>query len=418
MDTQTAPENLLLPDFIKTDSGIGITFFNRSRVFPARIKYGSVPSSCLVRVPAGDSTLLEAFMAQGILEEVDGTINREIFIPVELVCLPDGERCAVLTEDISGCAQGFINLQADGNAGCQSHFGILSKMANAVGCLLDNNLFLSRWDGHQFYVNPEYGVFSVVLDGADLERLDTQDSTEATNRALAASLLCYLTGAVPVLDEDTPYARLIHAPAQSVIKFDRDNGVIRPDNSGAADFWDTLPEKLRDAFQTCFCAPDSPSPNARFWAQLLADLAENVAEEPCIHCGKRLIAGTAVCPYCQGNQDKRNMLARWLIADSDTGIRFGLALPVNMILDFAALSSGLPKGNFLRMGYNAKRNLLAMQNISADLLTVDYGELGTIEVKPNTIFALKKGMHIAVPHTNGITMTLLGFDWQDSWEDE
>ena len=36
--------------------------------------------------------------------------------------------------------------------------------------------------------------------------------------------------------------------------------------------------------------------------------------------------------------------------------------------------------NIIRMAYNEKRDIVALQNISNHSLLVDYGELGTIEV--------------------------------------
>lgn len=414
---EEAQANMLFPDFIKAQSGAGITFYNRKKVFPTRVRYGSIATACLAEVPVIDpGPVLEKYMAQGFLEDRNGDFNQDLAVPVEFVTLPDGENCAVLLTDLSSYKQGFCNLQEQDGATSRHLFGILSKLSNAICCMKDNDLYLSKWDGHHFYFSAQYGVFTLVLDGEALSE-GVQDGPEIdTNKSLAATLLYCLIGAFPVVAGEIPYGSLIDAPTCAVVHFDGANKSVSTDNPSVAVFWETLPIKLKEAFEACFFDPEAPCPDARQWTQLFNDLADSVESECCVHCGKVVFSGTSVCPFCQGDLDKRNLLSKWLVTDKSRSLKFGLALPVNAILDCSTLSSDLPKGKLFQIGYSAKRNIMALQNISNATLTVDYGELGTIDVSPQTLFSLKSGMQLMVSQKHGITLTLLGFEPKDSWE--
>lgn len=409
--------DILFPDFIKAQSGAGITFYNRKKVFPTRVRYGSTATACLAEVPVIDpGPVLEKYMARGFLEDRNGDFNQDLAVPVEFVTLPDGENCAVLLTDLSSYKQGFCNLQKQDGATSRHLFGVLSKLSNAICCLKDNDLYLSKWDGHHFYFSAQYGVFTLVLDGEALSEGIQSGSEVDTNKALAATLLYCLIGAFPVTGDDAPYGHLIDAPSCAVVRFDGTNRSVSTDDPSAAAFWEALPIKLKDAFEACFFDPEAPCQDARQWVQLFNDLADTVESECCFHCGKAVFSGIRACPFCQGDLDKRNLLSKWLVTDKSRSLKFGLALPVNAILDYATLSSDLPKGKLLQIGYSAKRNILALKNISSATLAVDYGELGTIDVPPQTLFSLKSGMQFMVSQKHGITLTLLGFDLQDSWE--
>ena len=413
-ETQT---DILFPDFIKSQSGTGITFYNRQKVFPSRVRYGSTATACLAEVPVTEpGAILEKYMAQGFLEDQNGDFNQELTVPVEFVTLPSGENCVVLLTDLSSYVRGFSNLQKQDGVTSRHMFGVLSKLSNAICCLKDNDLYLSKWDGHHFYFSAQYGVFTLVLDGEALSEGIQSESEVATNKALAATLLYCLIGAFPVTGDGVPYGHLIDAPSCAVIRFDGTNKSVITDDPSAAAFWETLPIKLKDAFEACFFDPEAPCQDARQWVQLFYDLADTVESECCFHCGKAVFSGIRACPFCQGDLDKRNLLSKWLVTDKSRSLKFGLALPVNAILDYATLSSDLPKGKLLQIGYSAKRNILALKNISSATLAVDYGELGTIDVPPQTLFSLKSGMQFMVSQKHGITLTLLGFDLQDSWE--
>lgn len=413
-ETQT---DILFPDFIKAQSGAGITLYNRQKVFPTRVRYGSTATACLVEAPVTEpGAVLEKYMAQGFLEDQNGDFNQELTVPVEFVTLPSGENCAVLLTDLSSYVQGFCNLQKQDGVTSRHLFGVLSKLSNAICCLKDNDLYLSKWDGHHFYFSVQYGVFTLVLDGEALSEGVQSGSEIDTNKALAATLLYCLIGAFPVDAEDTPYGYLIDAPACAVIRFDGTNRSVNTNDPSALAFWETLPQKLKEAFETCFFDPEAPCLDARQWVQVFNDLADSVESECCFYCGKSVFSGTKVCPFCQCDLDKRKLLSKWLVTDRSRTLKFGLALPVNTVLDYATLSSDLPRGKLLQIGYSAKRNALALKNISHETLTVDYGDLGNVEVTPQTLFSLKRGMQFSVSDKHNITLTLLGFDSQDSWE--
>lgn len=413
-ETQT---DMLFPDYIKAQSGTGITFYNRKKVFPTRVRYGSTATACLAEVPVTEpGPVLEKYMVQGFLEDQNGDFNQELAVPVEFITLPSGENCAVLLTDLSSYVRGFCNLQKQGGVTSRYLFGVLAKLANAICCLKDNGLYLSKWDGHQFYFCVQYGVFTMVLDGEALSEGVQSESEIDTNKALAATLLYCLIGAFPVDSEGTPYGHLIEAPSSAVVRFDGTNRSVSPDDPDAAAFWESLPQKLKESFEACFFNPEAPCQDAHQWVQLFNNLAENIESECCFYCGKTVFSGIRACPFCRGDLDKRNLLSKWLVTDKSRSLKFGLALPVNTVLDYASLSSDLPKGRLFQIGYSAKRNILALQNISSATLTVDYGDLGTIEVPPQTLFSLKSGMQFMVSQKHGITLTLLGFEIQDSWE--
>ena len=173
---------------------------------------------------------------------------------------------------------------------------------------------------------------------------------------------------------------------------------------------------MREAFEACFFAPDRPAPDARKWAQLFTELAETVEGEPCFNCNKMVFYGTSVCPHCGGNLDKRQLLSKWLVINDARPHKYGFVLPVNMLLDSAMLAPNHPKGNLMRMVYSKKRNLLALQNLSSSVLSIDYGDLGQIEAETQSLVALKSGMQITGVQLRGITLKLLGFERNDSWE--
>ncbi len=413
------PETAQLPDFIKTQSGAGITFYDRRKIFPSRVRYGSMASACLVKTPSvNPGPVLEKLMETGFVEEMDGSFNQELAVPVEFVTLPDGETCGVLLTNLADCVQGFTNLQIRADMTVPNLFGLLSKLSNAISCLADNELYFCKWDGHQFYSAVQFGMVTVVLDGESLQDDAKLYPPEAVNRALSAALLYYLTGALPTMEDGTPYETSVEVTTQAILRFQGNDQTVQTEDPCAEVYWNALPQKLRDTFAACFFAPDAPAPSAQKWAQLFADLAQTVEGETCFHCGRQVISGVAVCPHCGQNLDKRNLLSKWLVTDPAATYKFGFVLPVNMILDYAVLSPSRLKGNLLRMGYSKKQNMLALQNISGDVLSVDYGEEGTLDVEPKGIFTMKSGMQITCPRMQGMTLTLLGFDPQDSWEVE
>lgn len=412
-------EETLFPDFIKAQNGTGITFYNRKKGFPVRVRYGSIVSACLTESSVAEPTdSLKQYMTQGFLEDRNGEFNQELVLPIDFVTLPSGENCAVLATDLSGCVQGFSNLQMQKNADGRNVFEVLGKLAKAVGCLKDNGLHLTKWDGHQLFTCVEYGVLAMVLDGMDLVIENIPEETSHSGRELAAVLLCCLTGAFPVDGEGVPYGTLIDAPASAVLRFDGTAQTVCSDDPQAAAFWNSLPQKVREAFEDCFFRLEAPCRDAYQWAEFFEEMAQTAESERCIHCGKTVFASVMECPFCQGNLDKRKLMSRWLVTDNLRSLKFGLAMPANMMLDCAMLSADFPKGKLFQIGYSAKRNVLALKNISSEPMTVDYGDLGTIQAEPQSIFLLKIGMQITVTRKRDITMTLLGFDLQDSWEAE
>ena len=410
-------ETSVLPDFIKTRSGIGITFYDRKKLFPIRVRYGSTVSSCLVEAPSVEpGPILEKLMEVGFIEEKDGGFNQEITVPVELITLPNGENCAVLVTDLSNCTKGLTNLQTQETVTVSKLFGMLSKQANAVACLEDNGIYLQKWDGQAFYFNTGFGVFALVLDGQLLSDDTKLNEEGAVDKTLAATLLYQLTGAYPTVGDGKPYGTLIEAQEEPVICFDGVERSIHTKDPVAETFWNGLPRKLREAFEDCFFALDCPAPDARKWAQLFTELAETVEGESCFNCNKMVFSGASVCPHCGGNLDKRQLLSKWLVVNDTSPYKYGFVLPVNMLLDSAMLAPNHPKGNSMRMVYSAKRNLLALQNLGSSVLSVDYGNLGQIEAEPQSLFALKSGMKITGSQLQGITLKLLGFERKDSWE--
>ena len=410
-------QTALLPDFIKTRSGIGMTFYDRKKRFPTRVRYGSAVSSCLVEAPSVEpGPILEKFMETGFVEEKDGGFNQEITVPVELITLPSGENCAVLLTDLSNCVKGLTNLQTQKAVTVSKLFGMLAKQANAVACLEDNGIYLQKWDGQAFYFNAGFGVFALVLDGQLLSDDTKLNEEGAVDQALAATLLYQLTGAYPTVGEGKPYGTLIEVQQEPVICFDSVGRFVCTEDPQAESFWIGLPQKLREAFEACFFAPDRPAPDARKWAQLFTELAETVEGEPCFNCNKMVFYGTSVCPHCGGNLDKRQLLSKWLVINDARPHKYGFVLPVNMLLDSAMLAPNHPKGNLMRMVYSKKRNLLALQNLSSSVLSIDYGDLGQIEAETQSLVALKSGMQITGVQLRGITLKLLGFERNDSWE--
>jgi RNA polymerase subunit RPABC4/transcription elongation factor Spt4 len=316
--------------------------------------------------------------------------------------------------DISGYKRGFSNLIESG-ASVRACIETLAKFAGVMACLESNECYNVDWRGDKFYFNADYESFCFTFDGAGFAADGFSDVEKAkSNRIIAASIVYSLTGAVPSVEGiryDAPGTEL----EEETIRFDADAPHGEASSAYSQILWDALPEKLRKSLCDCFAGQEI---SAKQWEDTLRDIASNTEEEACFHCDKQVLLGTQVCPYCGKSLKKDQLVSKWVISDASSLMKLGIALPVNVILDKVTVSSSLPKGDLLRMGVHNRDNLLVLQNLSGDVLTADYGELGIVDVKPHGIFLAQKGMKITVSRSLGAEMTCMGFEMKDSWEAE
>ncbi|MBP5590572.1 hypothetical protein J6Y50_01770 [bacterium] len=355
-----------------------------------------------------------ALLESGFFENDQGDEIDSFILPIDGIDLSPDLKGVIVDCDLRSFIKGFSWLLNPEN--------VFAKSGNLVNALKSIRSFVAimnhiqlkgccmhKIDGHNFFFNPDYGLFNFVYDSPDIIQsveAESDAGNDLFEYCISVVIMFLLTGRWP-LNSSNDVLKHIETEDECVTWDTNANQISG--NFDALNAWNALPDAIQTAlYQSCFAEPRQ---NISFkqWDQILANAIDDV--ETCLFCGKDMFASLAICRYCGNSNNKAGWLTKWVIQNKNQPQYIKISFGRGTVLTGDVFGIHSNSRDFMRIMYNSKTNSLGLKNISNinwKVFTTD-GRLNMV-LPPDAIVVIEKDIEIEFQGYKEITMRFLGYE--------
>lgn len=182
---------------------------------------------------------------------------------------------------------------------------------------------------------------------------------------------------------------------------DRQNSIEKnPQKQGQVEYWNKLPDSLKDMFIDTFATNLSKERRAERttdmdWKEKFAEIEKNLVR--CPHCGKVTFSESGRCYECSARLTSSRHRHKVVMKVLSVGeAKREMEVHVADVISGDKLSKNFPSGKLFKVLYNKKERKIGIKNLSAASWIIVYADQSKKKCEPGQVQELENGMMIRI----------------------